>query len=191
MRTYSVTAPFSGVVLARSTSVGDVAADNTLFEIADLSEVWVDLRALGSDAERLSPGQMVTIRSATGGLEATGKLQGILPLASAGQTVVARVALTNSEGRWRPGMAVSAEVVIAETEVPLTVKESGLQRFRDFTVVFAQVGNSYEVRMLELGRRDGDRVEVLKGLKPGTRYVSEQSYLIRADIEKSGASHDH
>ncbi len=191
MRTYSVTAPFSGVVLARNTAVGDVAADNTLFEIADLSVVLVDLRALGSDAERLSPGQAVTIRSATGGLEATGKLQGLLPLASASQTVVARVALANSEGKWRPGMAVSAEVVIAETEVPLTVKESGLQRFRDFTVVFAQVGDSYEVRMLELGRRDGERVEVLNGLKPGTRYVSEQSYLIRADIEKSGASHDH
>ncbi len=71
------------------------------------------------------------------------------------------------------------------------MKESGLQRFRDFTVVFAQVGDSYEVRMLELGARDGENVEVLGGLKPGTRYVAEQSYLIKADIEKSGASHDH
>ena len=80
---------------------------------------------------------------------------------------------------------------MSETQVPLAVKESGLQRFRDFTVVFAQVGDTYEVRMLELGKRDGQLVEVLGGLKPGTRYVSEQSYLIRADIEKSGASHDH
>jgi len=88
-------------------------------------------------------------------------------------------------------MAVSAEVIIAETPVPLAVKESGLQRFRDFTVVFAQVGDTYEVRMLELGKRDGEWAEVLGGLKPGTRYVAEQSYLIRADIEKSGASHDH
>jgi cobalt-zinc-cadmium efflux system membrane fusion protein len=45
--------------------------------------------------------------------------------------------------------------------------------------------------MLELGKRDGEWAEVLGGLKPGTRYVAEQSYLIRADIEKSGASHDH
>jgi multidrug efflux pump subunit AcrA (membrane-fusion protein) len=57
MRTYAVIAPFSGIVLARNTSVGDVAADNTLFDVADLSEVWVDLRALGTDAERLAPGQ--------------------------------------------------------------------------------------------------------------------------------------
>ncbi|MDF5877478.1 hypothetical protein P4204_15810 [Pseudomonas aeruginosa] len=45
--------------------------------------------------------------------------------------------------------------------------------------------------MLELGERDGEYVEVTGGLKPGTNYVAEQSFLIRQDIEKSGASHDH
>ena len=45
--------------------------------------------------------------------------------------------------------------------------------------------------MLELGTNDGEWVEVLSGIKPGTSYVSENSFLIRADIEKSGASHDH
>ena len=88
-------------------------------------------------------------------------------------------------------MTVSATVAVAEREVALAVKESGLQRFRDFTVVFAQVGETYEVRMLELGARDGEYAEVLGGLKPGTRYVAEQSFLIKADVEKSAASHDH
>ena len=69
--------------------------------------------------------------------------------------------------------------------------QASLQRFRDFDVVFAQVGETYEVRMLELGRRDGRFIEVLEGLEPGTTYVTENSYLIKADIEKSGASHDH
>ena len=58
-----------------------------------------------------------------------------------------------------------------------------MQRFRDFTVVFTQVGETYEVRMLELGDRDGEYVEVTGGLKPGTNYVAEQSFLIRQDIE--------
>jgi len=71
------------------------------------------------------------------------------------------------------------------------VKTAGLQAFRDFTVVYAQVGETYEVRMLELGTPQGDMVEVLGGLEPGTRYVTESSYVIKADIEKSGASHDH
>ncbi|HVJ36575.1 MAG TPA: efflux RND transporter periplasmic adaptor subunit [Stenotrophomonas sp.] len=191
MRTYAVTAPFDGVVTARHTNVGDFAGDNSLVELANLGEVWVDLRAIGTDAERLAAGQAVKVRSATRDLEAEARISALLPLAGAGQSVVARVSLPNPQGKWRPGMAVSAEVTLASAPVPLAVKESGLQRFRDFTVVFAQVGNTYEVRMLELGRRDGEYAEVLGGLKPGTAYVAEQSYLIRADIEKSGASHDH
>lgn len=191
MRTYPVTAPFDGVVLARDTNIGDVAGDNTLVELADLAEVWVELHAIGKDAARLAPGQPVHVESATGDAQAETVIQTLLPLATRGQSVVARASLPNPEGHWRPGMTVSANVTVSEKEVSLAVKETGLQRFRDFTVVFAQVGDSYEVRMLELGARDGEFVEVLDGLKPGTRYVTEQSYLIKADIEKSGASHDH
>lgn len=190
MRTYPVTAPIDGVVLARNTNVGDVAGDNALVEIADLSEVWVELRAIGADAEKLAVGQEVEIASATGESTTSGRIQTLLPLAS-GQSVVARATIDNPAGRWRPGMTVSADVTIDARQVPLAVKESGLQRFRDFTVVFAQFGETYEVRMLELGERDGEYAEVLGGLKPGTRYVADQSFLIKADIEKSGASHDH
>ncbi len=191
MRSYPVTAPFDGLVLARNTNVGDVAGDNALIEMADLAEVWVELHAIGKNAARLAPGQRVLIDSATGDAQSETVIQTLLPLATRGQSVVARASLPNPDGHWRPGMTVSASVTVSEKEVPLAVKESGLQRFRDFTVVFAQVGDSYEVRMLELGVRDGEFVEVLDGLKPGTRYVAEQSYLIKADIEKSGASHDH
>ena len=66
-----------------------------------------------------------------------------------------------------------------------------MQAFRDFTVVFEQVGDEYEVRMLQLGQQQGDWVEVLDGISAGAQYVSANSYLIKADIEKSGASHDH
>jgi len=191
LRTYPVTAPFDGVVLARNTNVGDVASDNPLVELADLSQVWVDLRAIGTDADRLRSGQQVEIASATGDSKASSTIQRLLPVATSGQGVVARISIPNPEGTWRPGMTVSAEVTLASHQVPLAVKESGLQNFRDFIVVFAQVGETYEVRMLELGRRDGQYAEVLGGLKPGQLYVTEQSYLIRADIEKSGASHDH
>ena len=191
MRTYPVTAPFDGVVLARNTNIGDVTGDNTLVELADLSDVWVELHAIGKAAARLAPGQPVRVESATGDAQEETVIQTLLPLATRGQSVVARASLPNPEGRWRPGMTVSAHVIVSQKQVPLAVKESGLQRFRDFTVVFAQVGETYEVRMLELGARDSEHVEVLGGLKPGTRYAAEQSYLIKADIEKSGASHDH
>jgi cobalt-zinc-cadmium efflux system membrane fusion protein len=191
MRRYAVTAPLDGVVLARSTNVGDVAGEAPLFEIADLSSVWIELDAVGRDVERLRPGQALSVRPASGGAAQATRLDALVPLARSGMSVVARARLANPDDAWRPGMAVVGEVTVAERAVPLAVKLSGVQRFRDFDVVFARVGDTYEVRMLQLGARDGEAVEVLGGLKPGTAYVSEQSFLIRADIEKSGASHDH
>lgn len=192
LRTFAVTAPISGTVLARHTNAGAVAGNEPLFEIADLSTLWVEFNVFAADADRLAADPPVRIETTAGGLSAEANLRGLLPLAStASQTVLARVELPNPEGRWRPGMAVRGEVTVATHEVPLAVKRIGLQRFRDFTVVFAQVGDTYEVRMLELGREDAEFVEVLGGLKPGTTYVTEQSFLIKADIEKSGASHDH
>lgn len=191
MRTYAVVAPLDGVVLARNTNVGDVAGAAPLFEIADLSSVWIELDAVGRDADRLRPGLAVQVRPASGGEPLTTRIDALVPVTRAGLSVVARARIPNKDNAWRPGMPVVADVTVAERVVPLAVEVSGLQRFRDFTVVFARVGDTYEVRMLELGARDEDKVEVLGGLKPGTTYVSEQSFLIRADIEKSGASHDH
>jgi cobalt-zinc-cadmium efflux system membrane fusion protein len=101
------------------------------------------------------------------------------------------VPLPNPQGALRPGQFVRGRVTVAEHQVPLAVKRPAVQRFRDLEVVFARYGDVYEVRMLEPGRRTRDWVEVLDGLQPGTEYVTENSYLIKADIEKAGASHDH
>jgi cobalt-zinc-cadmium efflux system membrane fusion protein len=191
MRNYTIEAPFDGVVLSRNTNVGDVTDGNALLEIADLSRVWVELHALGDAAARIAVGQPVRVKAAIGNLTGDARIAALLPVATRGQSVVARAVLDNASGQWRPGMTVSADVTVSERQVPLAVRESALQRFRHFTVVFARFGNTYEVRMLELGARDGEYAEVLGGIDPGTPYVTRQSFLIKADIEKAGAGHDH
>lgn len=188
---YQIIAPLAGVILARHTNVGDVAGSEPLFEIADLSNLWLELHAFGAQAARLKPGMAVAVDDPSGQIQTT-SIQRILPLAaSASQSAVARALLPNADGQWRPGMAVHAAVTLTSREVPLAVALPALQRFRDFTVVFARFDDTYEVRMLELGERDRAHVEVLGGIAPGTDYVVEQSFLIKADIEKSGAGHDH
>ena len=67
-----------------------------------------------------------------------------------------------------PGSAVTGVISVKQAEVPLAVRTKALQRFRDFTVVFAKVGDTYEVRMLKLGRRTPEWTEVLGGIDPGT-----------------------
>ncbi len=191
LQTYSVRAPISGTILERRTNAGDVAGSEPLFVIGDLSAAQAELHVFPKDASRIKPGQGVTVQLAGGDLTARGEIDSFLPLAEAGtQSLIARVILPRDAG-FRPGTRVTAAVDTSETEVPLAVRESGLQRFRDFTVVFAKHGETYEVRMLELGRRDGDIVEVLSGIAPGETYVTENSFLIKADIDKSGAGHDH
>jgi len=192
LQVYEVKSPIAGVVLNRNANIGEVAGEAPIFTIANLSDVWAEFHVFQRDMEKVKVGQPVMVRGVEGKMETLGTINSLLPITEASsQTVVARVTVDNAHGHWRSGMTVRGDVIVNERQVPLAVKASGLQRFRDFTVVFAQVGNTYEVRMLELGTNDGEWVEVLGGLKPGTRYVSENSFLIRADIEKSGASHDH
>jgi len=191
LQTYSVAAPIAGTITARHAAPGEQTDQESLFEIVDFSSVWAELDVFSRDRPRLREGLSVAITT-DNDLSATGTVAYLAPVGNrASQSLTARVVLDNSDGRWTPGQFVEGRVTIATTPVDLAVPLSALQRFREFDVVFAQVGETYEVRMLTLGRRDANSVEVLEGLAPGTAYVTENSYLIKADIEKSGASHDH
>jgi cobalt-zinc-cadmium efflux system membrane fusion protein len=191
LRTFVVDAPISGLIVDRAVQAGQVTAEQALFVIADLARVWVQLDVFGRDLPRVAIGQQAQV-STLGGEMTVGRIDWISPLVSHGsQSVRARVVVDNSAGHFRPGQFVRARVLVATTDVNLAVKRTGLQRFRDFDVVFTRIGETYEVRMLTLGRQDETHVEVLGGLEPGGLYVTTNSYLVKADIEKSGASHDH
>ncbi len=192
LQTYSIPSPITGVVMARNANVGDVSGEAPIYVIADARQVHAEFYVYPRDAERLRAGQAITVRSLGGDHNVRGAIEAILPTADMmTQTIVAHVDLPNDDGAWRPGQAVEGAAVVASIEAPLAVRTRALQRFRDFTVVFARYNDTYEVRMLELGRQTPEWTEVLGGLDPGTPYVSENAFLIRADIEKSGASHDH
>jgi cobalt-zinc-cadmium efflux system membrane fusion protein len=192
LQTYTIPAPIAGAVVERRANVGDVAGEAPLYVIADATQVHAEFYVYPRDAERLAAGQPVTVRSLDGNSSIEATIETILPSADMmTQTIVAHVELPNESLTWRPGQAVEGVVVIGKTDVPLAVKTEALQRFRDFTVVYARVGDAYEVRMLELGRRTPEWTEVLGGVDPGVDYVTKNAFLIRQDVEKSGASHDH
>lgn len=191
LRSIPLSAPIGGLIVDRNVQNGQVTGDAPLFVISDMSEVWVYLDVFGTDLESIAIDQPVRIETLNGDV-IEDAIDWISPLVAHGsQSVRARITVPNPDDRLRPGQFVRATVEIEQHPVQLAVRTSALQTFRDFDVVFARVGDVYEVRMLELGRRDADWVEVLDGLAPGEIYVTENSYLIKADIEKSGASHDH
>ena len=192
MQVYSVTSPISGVIVERRTNVGDVAGSEPLFIIADPGRTTAVFPVFPRDMERVRAGQAIQLSLLEGNRTHASVIRDFQPLADPMTgALVARAALPNSDGFWRPGMSVRGNVVVDQRSVPLAVKTEGLQSFRDFTVVFAKVGQTYEVRMLELGRKGPVWTEVLSGIKPGQAYAGNGSYVVKADIEKSGASHDH
>ena len=187
LTTYAIAAPIDGVVMARQAAVGMTAAEGApLFEIADLSTLWVDLHIFGGDAQHIRAGAPVTVTRLSDGVTATTTLERVLPgTATVSQSTVARAALPNADGQWRPGSAVKARITVDRQPVTLVVPVTALQTAKDQDVVYVQQGDVYRTRPVKLGRRDAERVEVVDGLKPGERVVIAQSFLVKADIEKS------
>jgi cobalt-zinc-cadmium efflux system membrane fusion protein len=193
LTTYTVSAPISGVVLARQAQVGGVAGEGTpLFEIGDLSTLWVDLHIFGNDTQHITAGVPVTVSRMTDGVTQATTLERVLPgTATASQSTVARATLRNDDGLWRPGAAVKARIVVATRPAAQVVPLSALQTMEGKDVVFVRTGETYTARPVRLGARDANQVEVLEGLTLGDEVVTEQSYVVKADIGKAGASHEH
>jgi cobalt-zinc-cadmium efflux system membrane fusion protein len=191
LKSYVLRADIAGEIAALPVNIGEATAGRTLVSIVDRSRQVVLLKAYPDDRRRIALNNSVQLLNDAMEEIGEGDVQWISPLLNADQSADIRVSVDASNLALPVGSFVRGDVEVARYEVPLAVKRQALQGFRDFTVVYAKVGDQYEVRMLELGREAGDWIEVLGGLKLGTEYVTENSYIIKADIEKSGASHDH
>lgn len=189
LREYSLFAPIDGVVVERHANPGEFTADRVLFTILDERVLELHLQVFPTDASKIKTGQAITINS--NGQQAQTRTEYITPRHGETPTLEVHAPIDNSAGNWVPNQAVEGWVSIAQTPVALLIDNRALQGFRDWQVVFIKIDNTYEIRPLELGRSDGQFTEVLSGLNPGDIYVVENSYLLKSDLEKSGASHDH
>ncbi|MBQ0725496.1 MAG: efflux RND transporter periplasmic adaptor subunit [Cycloclasticus sp.] len=191
LKSYTIYAPIDGVVQARHANEGEQTDNGNLLSIVNTDSLIAELNIFPNDRQRIKLGDTVWLSIKGVNQAVPARIQQIDTLSQANQSVIVRAQVDNQQGLLIAGGFLTAQIEVADHAVPLAVKRSGLQAFRDFTVVFARVGEVYEVRMLELGRMEGEWAEVLGGLEPGTQYVSKNSYIIKADIEKSGAAHDH
>lgn len=192
LQTYPVYSTASGVIAERNGNPGDVTGDRALYVITDPAQTTVVFNIFPKDLGAIRPGMRVIVETQDGKPIAEATLGDYLPEGNVqAGTALMRANIPNRTGALRPGMALRGRVSINAVNVPLAVRTEAIQPFRDFKVVFANYGQDYEVRMLQLGRSSPEWTEVLGGLKLGTPYVTKGSFLVRADIEKSGASHDH
>ncbi|MFM2198655.1 MAG: hypothetical protein RLZZ505_2087 [Verrucomicrobiota bacterium] len=193
MTTYEITAPLTGTIIARDVARGvAVTTEKPIYTIADLSTVWVDLNVRRAELGTLEIGKDIIVTEGDSGETATATISYLSPFGSQEtQTLRAIATLPNTDGKWRTGLLVNAAAVVEEREVPVAVRYDALQTFRDWDVVFMKHNELYEIAILELGLRDGDWVEVISGLEAGSTYVTGNAFVVKADVLKDGASHDH
>jgi membrane fusion protein, heavy metal efflux system len=192
LRTYPVPSTQNGIVTARKANPGEKAGDSPLFTVADLSSVWVELSVFPRDLAKIRAGQKVRIRSVDNGLSATGRIVHIAALGqSTSQTLAARVLLDNAARHWVPGLYVAGDVSLSERQVPLAVRSSALQVIEERTSVFVLSGDGFQATPVEPGLADGDFTEIRSGLKAGDRYAAANSFVLKSELGKGEAGHDH
>ena len=190
---YDLKAPIGGTVTDRQISLGEYASEQKpSFVIADLSTIWVDLSIYRQDIKRVRIGDEVLIDPDDGGSDIRGTISYLAPIGSnETQTALARIVLSNPDGRLRPGLFVTARLVLAKRTVPVAVKVGAIQTLENKTVVFVREGDDkLEARPVELGDADPQFVEIKAGLSAGERYVAENSFVVKAEMGKGEAEHD-
>lgn len=190
---YSLRAPIAGSVLERTLTVGEsVSDDKPLFRLADLSSLWIDLSVPVSDLATIKRGQRVVVKDKAGAVSGEGKVLFVQPeLSAESRTGSVRVALNNPKGQWRPGMFVTTELVTGQQDQMLSIPEDALQTLEGKPVVFVADADGLEPREVTLGRRSAGRVEVLSGLKAGEHFAASGGFVLKAELQKGEAEHEH
>jgi cobalt-zinc-cadmium efflux system membrane fusion protein len=190
---YEIRSPIDGVITNKKISQGQVVSEvDGIFEVADLSSVWVEMSIYAKDINIVKVGQKVTVKATAFDARTVGTVSYVGALVGQqSRTAMARVVLSNIDEAWPPGLPVNIDLTSDEVDVPLAVSVEGIQTLNGSSVVFGRYGDFFEARPLTLGRRDDKYAEVLKGFNAGELYAAGNSFLIKTDIGKAGAKHDH
>lgn len=191
--TVTLRAPYDGVVVERPVVAGQ-SVDETrlLLTVADLSQVWVEAAVPGVNLAQVSAGMPARVSIAAQPRELEGTVSFVGPvLGEATRMATARVILPNRDGRLRPGMLADVDLMGQPGEVAVTVAADAVQTVHERSVVFVRTGTGFRAQDVSTGRSDGKRTEIVKGLDAGTPYASAGSFVLKADLGKGEAEHDH
>ncbi|NOY85401.1 MAG: efflux RND transporter periplasmic adaptor subunit [Nitrospirae bacterium] len=181
---YKIMAPFSGTVIEKHITRGEVLKDDTsAFVVADLSSVWVDLSVYQKDLAEISEGQSVVIKTMQGRIKTEGKISYLGPVVGEDtRTALARIVLENKDGQWRPGLFVNARVAVGKIESDLIVLKSAIQKINDEDILFVMAHDALQPKAVKRGRSDETHVEIIEGIYWGDTYVAEGAFTLRAQM---------
>lgn len=198
MNSYSIKAPISGWVIERHITTGEfVSGENSIYVIADLSTVWVNLAIYPKDADRIKKGQLVEIKGVGSKNITAGTIEYVTPVMDIRtRSLTARVTLSNPDNAWRPGSFVQATITTETGNKGLIVEKDAVQYFDEKNVIFVVEGpNKFKLVEVITGDNDHQYVQILSELSVGTKYVSAGAFEIKAKLVTSNldahAGHGH
>ena len=182
--TFTIRAPIRGTIVHADPAVGKVVEPTEhLFEVVDLSTVWVQIGVLEQDLHRVKMGQRVELRLTAYPNEVFNSTVQMIGFFLSPQTHLVTVwaALSNPPGkepRLLPGMSGEARLLLpgstAGTVVPVdALINDGVERYVFVEEAGTAGGSQYQKRSVVVGRQNRDGIEVLSGdLFPGDRVVT-------------------
>lgn len=190
---YEVRSPLAGVVTKRHATLGEFAADTReIFVVSDYSQLFADFFVYPTDAYKVSVGQkaIVSIPELKTPIEST--VSFISPVVDPdNQSRFVRVPVSNNHNELQPGSFVSAGIVTEEIAVPVSVLNSAVQTIEGKPQVFVHEGDHLKMRPIRVGKSDIQFTEVLSGLQNGEKYASGNTFVLKAELGKSEAEHEH
>lgn len=200
---FAVRAPLAGRVTEREVTLGELVGPDRehLLIVADMTTLWVlaDVPEARLKGLRMGGEAHVTL-SALPDERAAGTVSFVAPTVDpATRTVKVRIEVKNDHGELRPGMFARAEIAIggggdAAAQAVLAVPDEAVQVVEGGPAVFIPVDgeeNTFAKRPVTVGKPVGGWVPVLSGLKEGERVVVTGTFILKAELGKSGASHEH
>ncbi|HXE37817.1 MAG TPA: efflux RND transporter periplasmic adaptor subunit [Azonexus sp.] len=190
-RTLTFRSPVAGIVTEKKAVQGmRFMPGEMLFQIADVSSVWVQADVFEQDIAAVGVGQTAKIRiNAYPGEVFEGRISYVYPtLKAETRTVPVRIELANPKGRLKPAMFAEVDIPVAGAASVVTVPNSAVIDTGKRQVVIVQLGEGrFEPRPVKLGARGGEFVQVLEGVKEGEMVVTSANFLIDAESNLKAA----
>jgi cobalt-zinc-cadmium efflux system membrane fusion protein len=190
---FELRAPFDGTIVEKHITLGEsVKEDANVFTIADLSSVWAEIIVPAKDLGAVRVGTNTTVKATSLDAVANGTVSYVGSLlGKETRTAKARVTLANPKLAWRPGLFVNIALTADERNVPVAVSSEALQTVEDKPVVFVKTEGGFFPQPVVTGRSDGKLTEVIKGLRAGAEYAAGGSFVLKAELGKDSAEHEH
>jgi membrane fusion protein, copper/silver efflux system len=186
--------PATGTITSFESHEGEyITEGGTIVRLADLSSLWAEAQVYTSQLSELDAKGTAVVQLPDFGKEIAGRIELVNPEINPDTRInLVRVAIQNKDDQLKPGMNAYVVITSRQTTV-LTLPASAVIRNEHNNIVWLQTGhNTYKSISVKTGKEDGDRVEILSGLKSGDIVVTSGAYLINSEyIFKRGSNPNH